>query len=79
MAFEDVLDEIEQICYSGTKLNLDYYIEQILDDDKQEDIYDYFMSTETDDIDDALNELGEDYSEEEIRLMRVKFLSEVAN
>ena len=76
----ELLDEIENIIYSGTKLNLDYYLEQVLDDDKQEDIADYFMNAETDDIQEALEEFdGEDYSEEDLRLMRIKFLSEHAN
>ncbi len=75
-----VLEEIENICYSGTKLNLDYYIDQILDDDKQEDLFEYFLSAETDSIEAALSdEYNQDYSEEEIRLVRVKFLSEYAN
>ena len=76
----DIISEIEHICYSGTRLNLDYYIDQILEDDRQDDIYDYFMEAETDRIGSALLELGdEEYSEDELRLMRVKFLSEVAN
>ncbi len=79
ISFDDLLVEIENICYSGTRLNLDYYLEQILDEDKQEDIYDYFMNTETDSIEEALDELSEDYSEDEIRLMRIKFMSEIAN
>jgi len=79
MSFHDLLTEIENICYSGTRLNLDYYIEQILDEDKQDDIYDYFMNAETDSLQEAMEELGKDYSEDEVRLMRVKFLSEIAN
>jgi ATP-dependent DNA helicase RecQ len=75
----DVIQEIEHICYSGTRLNLDYYIEQIIDQSRQDEIYDYFMNAENDSIKTALEELGADYSEEELRLMRVKFLSEVAN
>ena len=76
----ELLSEIEHICYSGTKLNLDYYINQIMDDEKQEEIYDYFMNADSDNIQEALNELdGEEYSEDELRLMRIKFLSEVAN
>ncbi|WP_020528767.1 DNA helicase RecQ [Flexithrix dorotheae] len=74
----NVIDEIENICFSGTKLNLDYYIEQIMDDEREEDIWSYFMEAETDSLEDAIEELGDDYSEEEIRLMRVKFMSEVA-
>ncbi len=75
----ELMEEIEHICYSGTKLNLDYYIDQIVDEEKQEDIYDYFMSAENDSINHAAQLLGSDYSEEELRLMRIKFLSEVAN
>lgn len=77
--FEDLLDEIEAIVYSGTKLNIDYFIEEVIDDDHVDDIYDYFMESDTDDLDTAQNELGEDYSEDEIRLVRIKFLSEQAN
>ena len=77
---DTLLDEIEMICYSGTKLNLDYYLEQIMDDDKQDDIIDYFMNAESDDIDDALDEFeDEDITEEDLRIMRIKFLSEHAN
>lgn len=76
----DVLTEIENIVSSGTKLNLDYYINQIIDDERQDDLHDYFLNAETDDVDAALNdEDNEEYSEEEIRLMRIKFLSEYAN
>ncbi len=79
VTLQEVIEEIEHICYSGTKLNLDYYINQIMDKDRQDDIFDYFMGAETDNITIALEELGEDeYSEEELRLMRIKFLSEVA-
>jgi ATP-dependent DNA helicase RecQ len=74
----ELIEEIEHICYSGTKLNLDYYIEQIMDEDRQQEIFDYFMAAETDNIAAAMEALGEDYSEEELRLMRIKFLSEVA-
>ena len=65
--------------YSGTKLNIDYFIEEVIDDDHVDDIYDYFMESETDDLDTAQDELGEDYTEDEIRLVRIKFLSEQAN
>jgi ATP-dependent DNA helicase RecQ len=76
----ELMEEIEHICYSGTKLNLDYYIDGVLDEDRQEEIYDYFMSASTDNIAVALKELGTDeYTEEDLRLMRIKFLSEVAN
>ena len=80
MKMEDLLGEIEQICFSGTKLNLDYYVEQIMDHDRQDDLYDYFLNSESDSITEALDELeDEDYSEEELRLMRIKFMSEYAN
>jgi ATP-dependent DNA helicase RecQ len=79
MTLSQVIDEIEHICYSGTKLNLDYYIEQIMDDERQDEVIEYFMTAESDSIQAALEELGEDeYSEEELRLMRIKFLSQVA-
>ena len=77
--FDELLDEIDAIVYSGTKLNIDYFIEEVIDDDHVDDIYDYFMESETDDLEAALDELGEDYSEDEIRLVRIKFLSEQAN
>jgi ATP-dependent DNA helicase RecQ len=79
ISFDELIDEIEHICYSGTKLNLDYYISQILDDDKQEEIMDYFMSAESDSIDAAMDEFDEEYAEEDLRLMRIKFLSTYAN
>lgn len=80
ISFDNLLKEIENICYSGTKLNLDYYIDQILDDEKQDDLYDYFLNAETDNIQVALkDEDNADYSEEELRLMRIKFISEYAN
>ena len=80
LSMEELITEIENICYSGTKLSLDYYLQHIMEQEKQDDIYDYFMDSDTDDIQEALDEFdGEDISEEEIRLMRVKFMSEVAN
>lgn len=79
MSYEDVIKEVENICYSGTKLNIDYYIDQLLDDDRQDDIYDYFLNAETDSIEEAMEELGEYYSEDEVRLMRIKFMSEYAH
>ena len=79
MKVSELISEIEHICYSGTKLNLDYYIDKIMDYDRQEEIYDYFMNAETDSIQDALDEFEEDeYGEDELRLMRIKFLSEYA-
>ena len=72
--------EMEIICFAGTKLNLDYYLEHILDEERQDDIMDYFMSADSDNIEDALDEFeDEDISEEDLRLMRIKFLSEYAN
>ena len=79
ISFSELMGEIEHICYSGTKLNLDYYIDENIDEDKQDDIFDYFMSSENDSIAQAILKLGKDYTEDEIRLMRVKFLSELAN
>ena len=75
----ELIDKIEEIVYSGTKINIDYYIEAEYDDDQVDDIYDYFMNSDTDSLDAAYDELDEDYSEEEIRLVRIKFLSEMAN
>jgi ATP-dependent DNA helicase RecQ len=75
----ELMEEIEHICYSGTRLNLDYYIDGLIEDDRQEEIYDYFMQASTDSIAVALKELGDEYTEEELRLMRIKFISEVAN
>ena len=77
--FDELLDEIEAIVYSGTKINIDYFIEDVMDEDHIEDIYQYFKESDTDDLEEALDELGEDYSEEEIRLVRIKFISEMAN
>ena len=77
--FDELLDEVEAIVYSGTKLNIDYFLEEVMDDDHVDDIYDYFKESETDDLETAIEELGEDYSEDEIRLVRIKFISEMAN
>ena len=77
--FDELLDEIESIVYSGTKLNIDYFLEEIMDEDNLIEIYQYFKNSDTDNIDNAMDELGGDYSEEEIRLVRVKFISEMAN
>ena len=77
--FDELLDEVESIVYSGTKLDIDYFLEEVLDDDKVDDIYEYFSESETDDLDEAIEELGDDYSEEEIRLVRIKFISEAGN
>ena len=78
LSFEELLTEMENIIYSGTKLTIDYYIDEVLDEDRQEDIYDYFLNSETDNIEEAMANLS-DYSEDDVRLMRIKFLSEYAN
>ena len=77
--FDELLSEIETIVNSGTKLNIDYFIDSVMDEDRSEDIYEYFRESESDSIDDAIDELGDDYSEEEIRLVRIKFISEMGN
>lgn len=80
LTMQELIEEIEHICYSGTRLNLDYYINQVIDEDRQDEIYEYFMKAETDNIRTAIQELGDDdITEEELRLMRIKFLSEMAN
>ena len=79
LEFDELLDKIEAIVYSGTKINIDYFINDVMDEDHVEDIYQYFKESETDDLDDAIDELGDEYSEEEIRLVRIKFISETAN
>ncbi len=80
MDMEELLDEIEAIVFSGTKLNLDYYIEQTLDDDIVDEIYDYFQDeAQSDSLEDAMGDLGDDYDEMEVRLVRLKFFCEVAN
>lgn len=77
---KDVISEVEAIVNSGTKLNIDYYVNDVIDDEHQEEVFDYFREAEDDSIDKALGELGEDeYSEEDIRLMRIKFLSDMGN
>ena len=77
--FEELLDEVEAIVYSGTKLDIDYFLDEVMDEDHIDDIYDYFAESETDKLSVAEEELGEDYSEDEIRLVRIKFISEMAN
>ncbi|MCH5347484.1 MAG: RecQ family ATP-dependent DNA helicase, partial [Muribaculaceae bacterium] len=79
LEFSELLSEIEAIVNSGTKINIDYFIDEILDEDQCADIYDYFRESDTDNIDIALKELGNDYTEEEIRLVRIRFLSEMGN
>lgn len=79
MEFGELLDEIEAIVYAGTKININYFINEVIDDDHQEDIFEYFKEADSDSLNEAIKELGNDYSEEEIRLMRIKFLSEMGN
>ena len=75
----DLIKEMEQIVYSGTKLNLNYWIDEILDEDQQEEIHEYFLEADTDDLEEAMSEFDGEYEEEELRLYRLKFISEVAN
>ena len=77
--FDELLDEVEAIVYSGTKLNIDYFLEDVMDEDHVDDIYDYFTESDTDKLSVAQDELGDEYSEDEIRLVRIKFISEMAN
>ncbi len=79
MSMEDFIKEMEAIVYSGTKLNINYWIDEILDEDQQDEIHDYFMESKTDSIDVAIKEFDGDYDEDELRLYRIKFISEVAN
>lgn len=79
MEMPDFIKEMESIVYSGTKLNIDYWIDEILDEDQQEEIHDYFMESESDKISEAIDEFDGDYDDEELRLYRIKFISEVAN
>jgi len=79
MEMPEFIGEMESIVYSGTKLNINYWIDEILDEDQQEEIHDYFMDSESDKISDAIEEFDGDYDDEELRLYRIKFISEVAN
>ncbi|NRA92012.1 MAG: HRDC domain-containing protein, partial [Psychroserpens sp.] len=79
MSMEDFVKEMEAIVFSGTKLNINYWIDEILDEDQQEEIHEYFMESETDKISEAVEEFDGDYEDEELRLYRIKFMSEVAN
>ena len=75
----DLIKEMEAIIYSGTKLNIDYALDDLLDEDQQEEIHEYFMEAESDSIQEALDEFDGDYDEDELRLMRIKFINEVGN
>ena len=79
LEFDKMLDEIEAIVYSGTRINIDYYIREVMDEDHMEDIFEYFKESDTDRLSVAMEELGDEYTEEEIRLVRIKFLSELGN
>ncbi len=79
LEFSDLLDEVEAIVYSGTKIHIDYFLDEVMDEDHVEDIFDYFKEAESDDLEVAIEELGREYTEEEIRLVRIKFLSEMGN
>ena len=79
LEFDELLDEVEAIVYSGTRLNIDYFIEEVMDEDHVDDIYEYFKESETDDLETAMEELNNEYDEDEVRLVRIKFLSEMAN
>tara|TARA_R110002050_G_scaffold267266_1_gene408837 strand:- start:13500 stop:15701 length:2202 start_codon:yes stop_codon:yes gene_type:complete len=79
LGLAELIKEMEQIVYSGTKLNISYWIDDILDEDQQEELHDYFLEAETDGIEDAIKEFDGDYDDEELRLFRIKFISEVAN
>jgi len=79
LSFNELIEEMQGIVYSGTKLNIDYHIDELLDEEQQEDIFAYFMESKNDRIQDALDEFAGEYEEEELRLMRIKFMSQVAN
>jgi len=76
---DEFIRELEAIVFSGTKLNINYWVDEILDEDQQEDLYDYFMESETDEIEAAIEEFDGDYEDQDLRLYRLKFISEVAN
>ena len=79
MKFLKLLEEMEHIVHAGTILNIDYYIDEVLDEDAVDDLYEYFMEADSDDFETAKEELQEYYSDEEIKLVHIKFISEVAN
>jgi ATP-dependent DNA helicase RecQ len=76
--FSELLSEVEAIVFSGTKINIDYFLHEVIDEDHIEDIFQYFKEAESDDLEEAIKELGE-YSEDEVRLVRIKFISDMAN
>ncbi|MDE6556014.1 MAG: HRDC domain-containing protein, partial [Duncaniella sp.] len=79
LEFSELLEEIERIVLSGNKINIGYYVDEVLDEDSQEELFDYFRESESDSLDQAFRDLGADFTEEEIRLARIKFLSEMGN
>ena len=79
LEMSEFIKEMEAIVYSGTKLNIDYWIDEVLDEDQQEEIHEYFLEAKTDKIEEAMEEFDGDYDEEELRLYRIKFISEVGN
>lgn len=79
LKFSEIIEEMQRIVYSGTKINIDYCIDELLDEEQQEEIFDYFMESDSDRIQDAMDEFKGDYDDEELRLMRIKFISQVAN
>jgi ATP-dependent DNA helicase RecQ len=79
LEFSELLDEIEAIVYSGTKISIDYYINEVIDEERQEDIFEYFKESESDALKEAIKELDGEYTEEEIRMIRIRFLSELGN
>ena len=79
LTYEELLDEIDAIVFSGTKINIDYFVSERVDPEIVEELFDYFRHSESDSIEDAINKFGDEYTEEELRLVRIKFLSEMAN
>ena len=79
MSLNQLISEMETIVFSGTKLNINYYVNEVLDEDSQNELHDYFINSETDNIKDAIENFGDDFDEDELRLFRIKFLSEIAN
>jgi len=79
MKMSKLISEMETIVFAGTKLNIDYYLEELFDEDQMEELYDYFIESESDSLEKAMDEFDGDYEEEELRLYRIKFMSEIAN
>ena len=79
LEFDELIDELEAIVDAGTKINIDYFLNEIMDEDRLLDLIDFFKEGQEDDIEAVFQELGDEYTEEEIRLVRVKFLSEMGN